>query len=65
MTKTARTPVGPPLNRNPLMDEALRHDIELRAYYRYCVDGCKDGRDVDDWLAAEREVLAERAARTA
>lgn len=65
MTKAARTPSGPPAEPDPPIDEAVRRDIELRAYYRYCVDGCQDGRDVEDWLAAEREVLAERAARTA
>lgn len=38
--------------------EALRQEIQLRAYYRYCERGCASGADVDDWLAAEREVLA-------
>lgn len=35
----------------------LRAAIELRAYYLYCERGCESGRDVDDWLAAEQEVL--------
>ena len=39
---------------------ALRQEIQLRAYYRYCERGCKPGADVDDWLAAEQELLAER-----
>lgn len=38
--------------------DALKHEIELRAYYRYCERGCAAGADVDDWIAAEREVLA-------
>lgn len=38
--------------------DALRREIELRAYHRYCERGCAAGADVDDWVAAEREVLA-------
>ena len=37
--------------------EALQHQIQLRAYYRYCERGCAPGADVNDWLAAEQEVL--------
>lgn len=40
----------------------LRAEIELRAYFKYCERGCVAGCDVDDWLAAEQEVLTERAA---
>jgi hypothetical protein len=42
-------------------DNALRDEIELRAYFKYCERGCVVGGDVEDWLTAEREVLAERA----
>jgi Protein of unknown function (DUF2934) len=42
-------------------DKVLRGEIELRAYFKYCERGCVAGCDVDDWLTAEREVLAERA----
>ena len=38
--------------------DALRREIELRAYHRYCERGCTAGADVDDWMAAEQEVLA-------
>jgi len=38
--------------------DALRREIELRAYHRYCERGCAAGADVDDWVEAEREVLA-------
>jgi len=41
--------------------EAFRQEIQLRAYYRYCERGCAPGADLDDWLAAEREVEAVRA----
>ena len=37
--------------------DALRDEIQLRAYYRYCERGCAPGADVTDWLAAEQEVL--------
>ena len=34
------------------------HDeIAKRAYQHYCDRGCAPGGDVDDWLAAERELL--------
>ena len=43
-------------------NEVRREEIELRAYFKYCERGCEAGYDVDDWLGAEREILAERAA---
>lgn len=50
--------------------EALRQETERRAYLKYCDRGCEPGRDLDDWLAAEQEVLgtpeaapAEKSAR--
>ena len=42
----------------PADAEAIRQEIELRAYDRYCKRGCESGADVSDWLAAEQEVLA-------
>jgi hypothetical protein len=30
--------------------------IARRAYEIYCDRGCEDGRDMDDWLQAEREL---------
>lgn len=44
-------------------DEALRREIEMRAYYKCCERGNVPGGELDDWLAAEREVLAEQAGR--
>jgi hypothetical protein len=38
--------------------ETLRQEIQRRAYHRYCERGCGPGADMDDWLAAEQEVLA-------
>lgn len=45
----------------PIDQEALRVEIEKRAYFRYCERGCVPGGEVEDWLAAEQEVLAEHA----
>jgi hypothetical protein len=44
------------------VERILREEIELRAYFKYRERGCTEGCDVDDWLAAEQEILAERAA---
>jgi hypothetical protein len=44
-------------------DEMVRREIDLRAYFRYCERGCAPGLELDDWLAAEREVLAEKRAK--
>ena len=43
----------------------LRQKIELRAYFRYCERGCRPGHEVEDWVAAEQEVLAKRPADAA
>lgn len=43
--------------------EKLRDEIARRAYFKYCDRGCVPGADIDDWLAAEREVIEERGAR--
>ena len=51
------------MTRDPLDDERLREEIALRAYLRFCDRGCAPGGDVDDWLAAERDVLAEEESR--
>ena len=40
-------------------DKTLREKVERRAYQRFSDRGCQHGSDLDDWLAAEREVLAE------
>lgn len=33
-----------------------RADIAKRAFALYCERGCQDGREVEDWLQAEREL---------
>ena len=49
----------------PLADQRRREAIGRRAYARYCERGCADGFDVEDWLAAEAEVLTTPAASEA
>lgn len=44
----------------PTTKEALRGEIARRAYTKFCDRGCVHGSDTEDWLAAEREVLAEQ-----
>lgn len=47
-----------PVAAGALDPDALRQEIQLRAYHRYCERGCASGADLNDWLAAEQEVLA-------
>jgi hypothetical protein len=35
---------------------ATAEQIRKRAYELYLEHGCEDGRDLEDWLAAEREL---------
>lgn len=45
----------------PIDQDDLRQQMETRAYFRYCEHGCLPGRELEDWLFAEQEVLAARA----
>jgi Protein of unknown function (DUF2934) len=38
----------------------VHEEIALRAYRRYLERGSTDGYDIDDWLAAEQELVRER-----
>lgn len=51
-----------PGNREFELDQETRREIERRAHERYRARGGVHGNDLDDWLAAEGEVRAERAA---
>lgn len=50
---TART------NAARAVRDGASEEIEKRAYQRYCDRGCAPGRELEDWIAAERELLAE------
>jgi len=39
-----------------LDDGEVRQRIAARAYELYRERGCSDGRDLDDWLEAERDI---------
>ncbi len=41
----------------------LQEEIALRAYYRHCERRGAPGSAMEDWLAAEQEVLAELRAQ--
>lgn len=60
-TEEKSTPGLAPVGGGSADTEALRQEIQLRAYYRYCERGCAPGADVDDWLTAEREAEAVHA----
>ena len=36
-----------------------KEEIEKRAYQLYVAGGCQDGRDLQDWFAAEEQLKAE------
>jgi hypothetical protein len=40
-------------------NERLQWRIALRAFELYELDGCHDGKDLEYWLQAESEILAE------
>lgn len=46
--------------QNPVL---AHEEIAGRAYQRYLDRGSADGYDIDDWLAAERELARERTDR--
>ena len=46
-------------NRNLVAADDIREKVALRAYELYQDRGGQNGRDIDDWLQAETEVLSE------
>ncbi len=44
--------------RDPSISSISREEVEKRAYQRFVDRGGIDGADMDDWLEAERELLA-------
>jgi hypothetical protein len=39
--------------------ESTKDEINHRAYALYLMSGCEQGRDVEDWVRAEKELTAE------
>jgi len=50
----SRPPSGEPF------DTPSRERVAARAYQHFQERGATDGHDLDDWLQAERELVAER-----
>ncbi len=50
-------PTSEPTQINPRA-ESLEDAVARRAYELYRARGCEDGHDVEDWVAAEREIRA-------
>jgi hypothetical protein len=51
---------GQNINLEPAVQQ---QQIADRAYMRFCERGREPGHDVQDWLAAEQEILAAKSAR--
>jgi hypothetical protein len=47
------------------LKESTKDEINHRAYALYLVRGCEQGRDVEDWFRAEKELTEESAGGTA
>ena len=45
--------------------ELTEQYIRLRAYLLYEQRGCENGHDVEDWLAAEAEILGKKSVASA
>ena len=58
-------PEAPVLSRPNLKDPKTEEQIRQRAYVLYEARGRSHGRALDDWLQAEKEVLALREAKAA
>ena len=45
--------------------DPISEAIATRAYERFLARGCEHGHDVEDWLAAERELVARQQSNAA
>lgn len=55
-TKASREAPSPPLGSSPAGVAVVKDAIASRAFELYVQDGRVDGRDVEHWLRAEREL---------
>ncbi|MBI2765518.1 MAG: DUF2934 domain-containing protein [Chloroflexi bacterium] len=59
-TQPARAASASRVPEPPSGDHALAAErVAVRAYEPYCARGCEDGRDVEDWMDAERQLRDE------
>lgn len=61
MTVLDREEGAPQLTGDTTAANADRGRIADRAYQLYMARGGNDGRDLDDWLEAERELVRQRS----
>ena len=59
MTKRISKAPGTGKSRNPVATESVEEAIQRRAYELHLEHGGAHGRDMDDWLEAEREIQAQ------
>jgi hypothetical protein len=60
-----KTITVPTLSKTTPPEPMLEHAIRLRAYEHYAQRGMAEGHAVDDWLAAEAELLYGRSTTAA
>lgn len=58
MPKRAAKASGPAPNEDPTPAESVDDAVRRRAYELYLQGGGADGRDLENWLEAEREIKA-------
>ena len=56
----ARLAVADPLNQTPINFVPSPDEVARRAYLSYVNQGAQPGHDVQHWLEAEKQLLAER-----
>jgi hypothetical protein len=65
MTKPRRKDSGAPQNGGDTAAATIDRDLlAQRAYELYLARGGEDGRDLEDWLTAERELQERRTLQT-
>jgi hypothetical protein len=65
MAKPRRKDNGAPQNVGDTTAATIdRDELARRAYELYLARGGEDGRDLDDWLTAERELAESRVPQT-
>lgn len=63
MTKAKETAANRDIRRNEPDEKALREMIEKKAYGIYEKRGREHGKDLDDWLEAEKMVMGKKRKR--
>jgi outer membrane protein TolC len=64
MAKPRRKDNGAPQNGGDMTATIDRDRLAQRAYELYLARGGEDGRDLEDWLTAERELLERETLQT-